>query len=173
LTPGPQLIQAGEAIRRQQEGRDLWPYPWVMPPVDAEERQPMGAIASPAVGAQAQILQFSVPSGYRFWLGAVLIGAFGNNQVPIGIPGQDFVLTIDKNTPLGAPVIQSSPLADWTAIPFNMGSLYFGPEILRRAREFAPEDIIRAKVLNVSLGVGAPNMFCAKFAGYLVPEENS
>ena len=167
---GPPTVAAGVAIMREQERRDLWPYKHVFPPPNWKRRDPMASIASPVVATPTLILEFDVPSGYNFIMTALLLGAFGMNQIPVGQPG-DFTLSVDKNTPVGGGVLQGSPLADWNAIPFNLGSLLFGPMILSSPEVFAPEDEIRAKVTNNALGVGAPNFFCAMFEGWLIPVE--
>jgi hypothetical protein len=169
---GPKIMRGGEAIRRMDEAKNQWPYNWIMAPRNSIRQDPMSYIASPAVGAanQATILTFSVPSGYMFVMTQLLIGAFTTGMVGTGNPG-DFQCSVDKNTPLGGGALQGSPLADWSNIPFNQGSLLWGPLQLPRPEIFDPEDVIRAKVINNSLGVGAPNFFCAQFGGWLLPAE--
>jgi hypothetical protein len=131
----------------------------------------MGFVVSPAVATPTQILLFEVDSGYDFIMTELLIGAFTTNQVPVGVPG-DFSLSVDKNTPIGGGALQGSPIADWNAIPFNLGSLVFGgPYRLPCAELFRARDVIRAKVTNNSLGAGPPNYFCAMFGGWLIPTE--
>jgi hypothetical protein len=166
---GPNTMRGGEAIRREQESRDLWPYPWIMAPKNSECRLPPAFIDSPALGTPTVILTFSVPSGYVFEMTDLLLGAFTTGQIAAGNPG-DFILSVDRNTPIGGGVLQGSPIADWNNIPFNQGSIEHGPLHLPRSRTFAPETVLRAKVTNNSLGVGPPFQFCAQFGGWLLPD---
>ena len=166
IANGPDLMVAAEAIRRVQRARDLWPFPHVYPPLNSERRDPTGYCVAPDVGVanQAVILSFAVPSGNYFFMDQ--LGLFYQGET-FGFGS--FTFTVDKNTPLAAPVFQSSPLNDWSAINFPVGSVDHGPVTLPRVELFAPEDIIRAKVVNNSLSPGAPNSFGAWFGGWLVP----
>ena len=161
---GPESVRAGQAIQRAIEGRrNAWPFPHVYPPETSERRDPTGWTSVPAANVQAQILQFSVPSGYYFYLqqlGLFFEGATFNFG--------DFLFTVDLNTPLGAPAYQSVPLNDWQSIGFPFGSINHGPLTLPRAELFSPEDIIRAKVTNVNLG-GGGGSFGAWFGGWIIP----
>jgi len=164
IAAGPDMMAAAEAIRRAQKARDMWPYPHVYPPMNSQRRDPNGYIAAPAVAAQAVVLAFSVPSGFFFFM----------NQLGLFYQGQsfgfgDFTFTVDKNTPLGAPSYQSSPLNDWSAIQFPLGAVGVGPVTLPRIELFAPEDLIQAKVTNNALNAAYPNSFGAWFGGWLVP----
>lgn len=168
VATGPEATKALDALRAVEARRDAWPFPWVYPTEGTIRRNPMGFIASPAIGLanQATILTFGVPSGYIFELQGLLIGAYTTGMIGVGSPG-DFSFSLDKNTPLGGGALQGSPLADLSVIPFNLGSLITGPMPLPRSETFAPTDIIRAKVINNSGGVGAPVFCCAMFAGWL------
>src|ERR1019366_3412566 len=68
IANGPDLIRAGEAVRRAEKNRDAWPFVHVYPPVNSQRRNPTGFIQSPAIAAQAVVLAFSVPSGFWFYL---------------------------------------------------------------------------------------------------------
>lgn len=163
---GPESVRAAQAIERAIEGRrDAWPFPHVYPPETSERRDPTGWTAVPAAGAanQALILQFSVPSGYYFYLQQ--LGLFYSGT---GFAFGDFIFTVDQNTPLGGGGFQGVPLVDWQSIGFPFGDIGHGPLTLPRAELFSPEDVIRAKVVNVNLG-GGGGSFGAWFGGWIIP----
>jgi len=161
---GPESVRAATAIQDAIQGRrDAWPFPHVYPPETSERRDPMGQCGVPAAGTQAQILQFAVPSGFYFYLAQLGLFASGSNY-NFG----DFIFTVDQDTPLGATPATSIPLVDWQSIPFPLGDVGHGPITLPRAELFAPENVIRAKVLNVNLG-GGGGSFGAWFGGWLIP----
>src|ERR1039458_15954 len=163
IANGPDLMRAGDAIRRAEKNRDAWPFPHVYPPVNSIRRDPMGYCLAPAAAAQVVILGWSVPSGYWFfmkWLGLYYQGET--------FAAGAFLLTVDRNTPLGIPGLGSVE-TDLQNIPFPFGSFEHGLIELPRTQLFAPEDLIQAKVTNVSITPGTPNSFGAYFGGWLVP----
>lgn len=171
IATGPEAVKAANALRDLEARRDIWPFPWVYPPESSIRRNPMAAIVSPAIGAVniAVILAFTVPQGFKFEMLGLTIGAFTTGGLPSGNPG-DFTFSVDKNTPLGATtVVQGSPLADLQAVPFNLGNPYSGEAWFHfgRSETFAPNDTIRAKVVNVGGGVGSPVYCLAMFVGWL------
>jgi hypothetical protein len=163
IASGPDLIRAGDAIRRAEKNRDAWPFPHVYPPVNSKRRNPSGYVLSPAMNAQALILAWQVPSGFNFYMDR--LGLYTN--ITTFNPG-DFLFTVDKNTPLGAPGL-GAVLTDLYNFPFPMGGFENGPVRLSRTELFEPLDFIRAKVTNVAAGSGAPNYFAAYFGGWLLP----
>jgi hypothetical protein len=163
IANGPDAIRAADAIRRAERNRDAWPFPHVYPPVNSMRRDPMGYCFAPAAAAQAVILGYTVPSGYWFWMKWIGLYYQGETFVPGG-----FLLTVDKNTPLGMAGF-GSVLTDLQNIPFPLGSFEHGPIELPRTELLAPEDWLQAKVYNVSVTPGSPNTFGAYFGGWLVP----
>jgi hypothetical protein len=163
IANGPDLIRAGDAVRRAEKNRDAWPFPHVYPPVNSIRRDPMGYCLAPAVNAQAVILAWSVPSGFWFYMERLGLYYQGETFVFGG-----FLLTVDRNTPLGIPGIGSTE-TDLQNIPFPLGSFEHGPIELDRTQLFAPEDLIQAKLTNISVTPGTPNCFGAYFGGWLVP----
>jgi hypothetical protein len=161
---GPDAVRAADAVRRAQAQRNEWPYVHVYPPPNSIRRNPTAYINCPAAGVQATILTFGVPSGYWFFMAQ--LGLFFSSAA--FNPG-DFLFSVDKNTPLGGGAFQGVPLTDLQNIGFPFGAFANGPWSLARAELFAPEDVIRAKVTNVNLAGGAPNVFGAMFGGWLVP----
>lgn len=175
IATGPQSMQAAEAVRREIERRDTWPYVHVYPPPNSIRRTPKATVVCPAAGAANQVEMinpetngslFVVPSGNLFFM--THLGLYVGEQNANWNPG-DFYFTVDKNVPVGVIEYQGVPLTDWANIPLTMGSLTQGPVKLGRAELFAPTDVIRAKVVNVNLGPGAPNWFACQIFGYLLP----
>lgn len=163
IANGPDLVRAGDAVRRAEKNRDAWPFPHVYPPVNSIRRNPTGYVVSPSTGSQALILAWTVPSGFWFymdWLG--LYASYGTFTLG------DFLFTVDKNTPLGVPGL-GAVLTDLENVPFPFGAFTNGPIRLPRSELFSPLDVIRAKVTNVSAPVGSPTTFGAYFGGWLVP----
>jgi hypothetical protein len=167
VASGPESAKATDKLRLECEKRDAWPFPWVYPPPNSERRNPMGLILTPAVAATAEILAFTVDQGYQFEMLGLIVGVYTSGMLPIGNPG-DFTFSITRNLPTtGTVPLQGSPLADLQNIPFPLGNPGFMPFPLPRSEHFGPTDVIRATVLNVSGGVGAPNFALAMFTGWL------
>lgn len=166
ISQGPESVKAADALRRDQERRDLWPYAWVYPPPASERRNPEGYIVTPAVSATpVLVFQYKVPSGFQFELQSVMFCAVTTGYVPIGNPG-DFLFTINKNTPSAGTAPQGSPLADLQLVPFPFGSPIQGPVELARSENFQPTDIVSLFVTNISGAVGSPNFIVGMFAGW-------
>jgi hypothetical protein len=163
IASGPDLIRAGEAVRRAEKNRDAWPFPHVYPPVNSLRRNPTGYVALPAVASQAVILAFSIPSGFWFYLEYVGLYYQGGAINP-----GDILFTVDRNSPLGA-TGQGNVLTDLENVPFPFGSYANGPIRLPRTELIAPTDLLQAKGTNVAASAGSPNWFGASFGGWLVP----
>lgn len=123
----------------------------------------LGSVVTPAQGAAAvQVVSYTVNSGKRFFLQAVLLGA----NVAI-VPGLA-TFTVDRNSPVGIASAQFMPEHGLVNIPFQLGSQTI-PWYLSRAREFAALDVVRIKATNVGLSVGDPTYFVCGLFGYEVP----
>jgi hypothetical protein len=160
---GPSSIAAAESVRREIARRDQWPYPHVYPPNNSIRRNPTGYVVCPAPAASANILTFTVPQG--FWFYMQQLGLYVLNTT---FNAGDFLFSVTKNVPLGITTFQGVPLTDLQNIAYNFGSPDHGPVQLPRAELFAPSDVIRANVQNINLG-GPPITFAAVFGGYLLP----
>lgn len=167
IASGPAAAKAADAIRRAQEARDLWPFPYVYPPPQSERRNPCASIVMPAQGAgPTLVLQFKVPSGMQFELTDVMFASITTGMIQAPINPGDVLYTINRNTPATGTAPQGSPLADFQLIPFNWGSPTQGPVQLRRSENFQPTDILSLYVTNVAAPAGAPNFVCGMFAGW-------
>lgn len=170
---GVDAVQAADVVRRDASNREKWPYMHIYAPVNAEPVHVIASIVTPdqvanvgVAAATVVVLAYQVPSGFRFYLRAIIQtyegGAF--------VPGQA-TWTIDRNTPVGVASFQAQPEQGLVAVPQRVGS--FSPwtvDEFARAYEFEPLDIVRSKATNVALGVGDPNYFSSAFLGYLVPD---
>src|SRR5262249_34423584 len=102
---GPESTKAGDKVRIMQANRQEWPYWWSFPPRNARRVNVSATLdASTLVaGTQAEILAYPVPSGFTFvW--THLVQAFQGQSFGLG----DITWTIDRNTPIGTPITQSS-----------------------------------------------------------------
>ena len=163
---GVDSVMAADVVRRDQSNREKWPYMHVYPPVNAEPVHVIASVVTPAVNSTAVVLAYKVPSGFRFYLRAIVQNYVGGNFVP----GQA-LWTIDRNTPVGVGNFQAQPEQGLVAVPVPVGSFApFMPDEFYRAYEFEPLDIVRSKATNIGVGVGDPNYFSTGFFGYLVPD---
>lgn len=169
MLSGVSSVQAAhELISAEQERRNMWPYPHIYPPPDAEDvfvvniaatTDPAGATPTVAV------VTYQVPSGKRFFLRAVLLSVTGAASM---IPGAG-LWTVDRNKAIGIANVQGSVEHGLVNVPFPLGSNLNYPWPLQRAREFEPLDVVRIKGTNVSLSIGAPTYWIGGLFGYEVP----
>lgn len=170
---GVDSVLAADVVRRDLTNREKWPYMHVYPPVNAEPVHVINSVVTPdqvanvgLAAATVIVLAYKVPSGFRFYLRAIIQTYEGGNFVP----GQA-LWTIDRNTPVGVPNFQAQIEQGLAAVPQRVGSFSpFTVDEFARAYEFEPLDIVRSKATNVGLGVGDPNYFSTGFFGYLVPD---
>ena len=173
LYMGADAVKAADVVRQAQSNREKWPYMHEYAPPNAEPVHRINSVVTPDivanVGAAATVivLEYQVPSGFRFYLRGIIQTYEGGNFVP----GQA-LWTIDRNTPVGVANVQAQPEQGLVAVPQRVGS--FSPwtvDEFARAYEFEPLDIVRSKATNVNVAVGDPNYFSSAFLGYLVPDE--
>jgi hypothetical protein len=162
---GSDAAKAADVLRQDQSRREEWPYIHIYPPRNAEPVHVIGTIPTPAAAATAVVLLYSVPSGYRFYLRALIQQYVGGAFLP-----GDALWTIDRNTPVGIPNIQAQPEQGLINVPVTVGAFSpFSPDRFERCYEFEELDDVRSKGTNVNLGVGAPNFFTSGLFGYLIP----
>jgi hypothetical protein len=166
LVSGPSAIRAAEALRVEVEKRNDWPFDWVYPPPNSDRVTAIGNALSPlaGVGNQISVVSYTVPSGYQMCLAAVVLaytgGAFGL---------ADMNWTVDKNTPLGIPALQSSIVQGLASVPIPLGSIspMYSEFPLTRNEPFDAEDLIQAKVW-VSANING-GLFSAILKGWIWP----
>jgi hypothetical protein len=170
VVTGPQAIRAATQLAKIQDRRDQWPYPWSFPPPSASRVTiglgTEGTLAAPAPATQAQVLEYTVRSGFMFWLVSIVQVYLGTGFTP---GSGDIIWSLDRNTPLGGGTLQGSPIQGFQAVDVPLGSLVL-PWTLDMPEVFQPYDVIRSKVLTTSaIPAGAPNYFKSVFRGWLAP----
>lgn len=163
---GADSVRAADAYRLAVIARrDEWPFVHVYPPPSSTDVLVTGSLAIPMSGTgDAEVLNYTVPSGKRFYLTAVVLGA----NITI-VPGQA-LFTVDRNRPVGVPNTQFMPEHGLINVPFGLGSFVPGrPWKLERAREFEPLDVVRIKANNIGLAAGDPNFFIGALLGWELP----
>ena len=164
---GREALEAAEALRREVENRDRWPYPHVYPPPNST---PVNKITSPAVNVpaagpanQVTVLEYTVPSGKRFIMQGIIQQEIGATFLP-----GDGTWLVDQNTPLVLTSVQSSPVPYLSDLIVPLGSFSFEPFPFKRAYEFEPLTVLRSKFTNVNLGEDSGKLVSG-FFGYLIP----
>jgi hypothetical protein len=166
IVSGASAVIAAESVRIERAKRDDWPFTWVYPPPNSDRVTAIGNALAPLAGAgnQISVLSYTVPSGYQFCLAAVVL-AYNLGGWSLG----DMNWTIDKNTPLGIPALQSSVVQGFALVPCALGSVapLYSDFPLVRNELFEPEDVIQAKVW-VSPDING-GFFTAIFKGWIWP----
>lgn len=168
LVTGREAAKAARALQSLVERRDSWPYPHVYPPPNAQRVHKTGNIEAPTPTVQAEVLAYTVPLGFRFWL-TDLVQVFTGSGF---IPGRgDATWQLDKNSPIGIPNLSALVIDGFAAEIVMLGSFDF-PWPLRMPELFEPNDVVRSKVTTLaSIAAGTPNYFTSMFLGWLVPAE--
>ena len=166
ILTGAAAVKAARNIASLQDNREMWPYPWVYPPPDAEDVFVEQSIPAPAFGVETQILQYKVPSSYLFMFTHIVQVYTGTAFVP---GSGDILWTLDLNTPIGTPPVQASRLQGFQSVDVPLGSFQI-PWPIRKARFFKSLDIIRSKVITTNVIVpGSGNFFTTILLGYIMP----
>lgn len=165
LFGGPAAVRAAEEVHKANRDRAAdWPYPHVYPPASAVDVCVIGTKVTQAQGAAAiEVLNYTVSSGKRFFLQAVVLGA----NVAI-VPGQA-LFTLWRNLPPGVLNSQAQPEHGLAGINLQLGSLDNRGWELRRAREFEQLDYLSVQAQNIGLSVGDPNYYVCGLFGFEVP----
>ena len=176
LVTGPEATRQMHALNEQSERRDAWPYPWLCPSRNAEPIPSFGSIAAPALNTLAEVLSYTVPTGFQFALVGIV-------QLYIGagfIEGDsDILWTLDLDSPIGVASVEGDPLPGMNNVPVSLGSLAGLPWLFYKPFILKPNQVLRSKVflptLNPITGTpnnitpGAPNYFVSAFAGFTWP----
>lgn len=167
LYTGPDATRAAQEVAKIRENQEQWPYEHIYPPKNARRVEVIStplAAPDPADGI-TQVLLYTVPAGYRFFMREILLAFSGATFTP-----GDAIWAVDVNRPVGVTNNQGYPLEWLGNLSIPLGSWQQGNKWpFERAYEFAPLDQIRSKVTNVNLNAGAPNYFVSGFFGYLIP----
>ena len=164
LFSGPASVTAArELMLAEQARRDAWPYPHVYPPPQSEDVHVIStaAVGTAGTGVPVEVLKYTVQSGRRFFLRAVLF------QCDVTVSIGAALFTLDRNASVGGTSnTQYDPEHGLVNIPMVLGSNMVCPWYLQRPRIFEPLDVVRVKALNVDLGGGN---FVAGIFGWDVP----
>jgi hypothetical protein len=170
---GPEAIQAAESLRQSRDSKEQWPYPWVYPPPGAIRVQAgvdsTGTIVTPAQNVAAvQGLAYTVDEGFQFALTDLVVIYINGTTASLGAAPGSFTWSLDVNLPVGVNTFQGSPVQGFGSVDVPLGALYL-PWRLPMPEMFQPNDTIRSKFVNLTLGIGAPNYFKTILLGWKWP----
>lgn len=139
------------------------PIPWSAEPVFV-----WGSVVSPAAtgaGSQLVVCSYTVPRGMYAMICGVVLGFVGG-----AIPNpNDFVYTIDVDTPLGS-TDEGYTEKDYAAVGVQLGSLVpCGPWPVEF--KHSEEEMIQIKAFNNSGPAGAGNFLQAALVGFQWPDQ--
>lgn len=180
---GASFTSRAREVARQLAAKSKWPYPYAYPPENAiPVSVGMGptvagvataGVAMPATGDQVLVMQYQVPSGFAFWLRAVIAEARASGAFSLPFaPGDGSIFwTLDIDQEIGQTFPAGAPVKDFAQVQVPLGSWELGIEfplhmpVLVEARH-----ILRWKFTNVSNA--SSNVWCsAGLFGYLVAED--
>ena len=156
--------QMAEKVRLARIKKGEWPYAHLFPVAIDIVVNRIADIPIPAPNVQTTVLQFRVPSGYRFWMDAIL------QDGPQSFAPGDAIWSVDINAEVPTSP-QATKVQGLVNIPVPLGSWREG-EVwpFPMPYVFAPLTVIRSRVTNINFGAGA-DFFTSGFFGFLVPVE--
>ena len=166
VRPGNEYFagQLAEKVRLARINKGEWPYRHLFP---AGIDIPVNRIVSipiPSPGTETTVLQYRVPSGFRFWMDAIL-----QDGPQLFEPG-DAIWSVDINAQVPTSP-QATKVQGLANLPVKLGSWWAGETwLFDMPYVFAPLTVIRSRVTNVNFGAGA-DFFTSGFFGFLVPVE--
>lgn len=168
---GPDLVKGANAMLGKGALQDeSWPYFWEQPRANAEHAQPVNSIPVPVIGVITEVVNVTVPAGFRFVLRKIM-HTFTSTITPS--PWQegsgDLLFTIDVDNPIGSVALASFALPDMANMAQSRGSLVNGPWPVEGYNVFNPYQVIRYKVVNVAIAAGAPNLVHCGLFGWWQP----
>lgn len=174
MVTGVQAVSGARAVMLRKQAEENWPFPWIDPVLRSQHIFQQGFIAAPdpVTGIQ-EVLELRVPDGSDFYPRWLCL------QVKLPLQGDwnpgDFTFSIDVNSPIGVPAPAAMPYAYYQNIQVTVGGMPGAP--LTNPAPFVPgemsvlheRDIMRVKVININIGIGAPQYFVAGIWGTLFP----
>lgn len=178
---GPDLIRAETRVRELMKRRELSPYPWQVPPPDADRVHAKGGIGVPAANTVTQILAYTVPANRWFWLtGLIQLYLGGTSTVTTPGDGQ-IAWDLDVDIPTGIASPQGYQVNGFSEIlgtvglsNFPYGNFQQGlntPYLLSKPELIGPEKTLRSKVTVNSTVHSNGGNFVTIFDGWLVPTD--
>lgn len=164
LLAGIDAVRAGRKLAAKEDRRSAWPYVHIFPPPEAVpvhgSDAGIQAAAVPAGGSSVTVCSYRVPSGFRFYMAAILQDFEGSFN-----PG-DTLWTVKVNPNNGS---QSRPVQGLTNQPVPLGSWRYGTQWpFMRAYEFEPLDVVQSIAENVNLNSPNTQNYVSGFFGWLL-----
>lgn len=167
LYNGADGTRAADEKRKLEAKRELWPYPWVMPPKDSRPVFQYGRVMAPQPATPTVILAYTVPVGMRFALAGIAQLFTGGGLTPgAGIAVWSLILN------------QTYDVQGFDAVDSPLGfmpdpKVGFGlqPFIFPRVFEFEAGDLIESSVvITNAIAASDPNYFISVFLGWTWPD---
>lgn len=166
LMSGPNAVRAASSLRPPRAAAQPVPFPWDLPPKNSKPVYEVASLASPAQGATPSlILEYQVPDGFQF----VLRGRINAFTGALVAGSGDALWTTDVNVTPGIATPQGYPIEGFAGEKIGVGSFTEGPFPVYGCLIFDPNDIVRVKVANIGVAVGAPNFFNSALMGWIWP----
>jgi hypothetical protein len=175
IKPGAALSAAARPLSVPHRVEGKYPFQWLYPGPNSEFQRPSGiiqvpAIVAPATSAQAIVLSYEVPEGYRFVLNRLLMAT---NAVGYS-PGQNLLLfTLQVKYSTGPRGVEFLTNLDYPTGRFitNAGAFETQTEPLDQRLEFEPLAVLQIIVTNNGLGAPtATDVAIGILQGHIYPE---
>jgi hypothetical protein len=179
ILSGPDTVKAAQKLARKETNKELFPYDWVYPSKNAirvtGSDKGIQSIPAPAPATPTIVVQYTVPTGFRFILTGILrwtnaagfIQGSGNalwtmdinegSYIAQGLAGAFNAGISSSSITMGSPDVGA-----WNiGFPQSMPGVFKSLEVLR--------DLITT---TADITAGAPNYFIGGFFGWLEPAED-
>lgn len=162
------LVAYARGIENSQTPQAEWPYNWLFPNAHSDHVLEQESVPTPdwtSGPASATILQYTVPTAYRFSLRGIVIAA---NVASWAQGSGDMLFTLsvlsggDRNVDF------------LFNIKTELGSLQNGPYPIGGRLEFESDDVLQMTVTTVNnVGIGAPNFVTGHLWGHIYPNSEN
>jgi hypothetical protein len=169
ILSGPETVIAADKLRLLETNKALWPYDWVFPSKNAirvtGSDSGIKAIVAPPNGVATTVVQYTVPTGFRFIMTGILRWFQGTGFV-MGSGNALWSMDINLGSYIAqglskTPITMGSPQQE-----FQFGFPCSAPEV------FKSLEVLRDQVITTAdIVPGAPNYFIGGFFGWLEPAE--
>jgi hypothetical protein len=168
IKPGAGLIRAAQALADPRRTEGKFPFQWLYPGPNSRMAMPNTAapvaipqIVGPATSAQAVLVAYEVPDGFRFVLTDILMQAIATDWA-IGSGQLTFSLQVAYSTgPRNVEFLGN--------LPFPLGT-FERPWPLRGRLEFGPLEVLEVILTNTGIPTPGANDFgYAALNGFTYP----
>jgi len=170
ILSGPETVKQARGLSKLRTNKELYPYDWVFPSTNAirvtGSDRGIQSIPAPAPATPTVVVQYTVPTGFRFILTGILryfsgsgfVEGSGNALWTADINEGSYIAQGLANTPIS----MGSPAHG----PWQIGYPWSSPDIYKSL------EVLRDLVTTTSdISQGAPNYFIGGFFGWLEPAE--